>query len=292
MTKRQITILIVLGMSACATLTLVLFLYLNVSLFSISSGTMNSAITDIPISVSSELPTVVHPTTTSFLLPTPTPLLTDTPVAQKSLDDGIYIVENPETYLEILPVNNDSVLDISTLPTTSNSKPIFAVKGNKFQIEDIKLRGYYAGIGIHSELVSLGSGKMGAKIIQIYENSPASEAGLNPDDIIIGINGEAFTAMQLNFALAPYRDLVDLINPNQNEITIDVLSGTTERSVTVSRTYRPSGDNFKTNQAISSITIEPNGDYVLLKVTWPLKPGIYRFEFEKDKTQKWIFIVR
>jgi len=84
---------------------------------------------------------------------------------------------------------------------------------------------------------------------------------------------------------------VGIFNPNQSEITIDVLSGTTERAVTLPRTYRLSGDNFKTNSPISSITVEPNGDYVLLKTTWALEAGIYRIEFKQNKTQKWIFIV-
>ena len=207
-------------------------------------------------------------------------------------EDGIYILGNSDIYQKISAIDDDSILDLSTIPTASSRTPIFAIKGSNFSIDDLKLRGYYAGIGIDSEITFIGTGQSGAKIIRIYENSPAAEAGLQPGEIILSIDGDPFKAIHLNYGFPPYRDLVDLINPNQNEITIEVLSGTTERLVTLPRSYRLSGDNFKTNRAISSFTIEPNGDYVLLKVTWPLNPGIYRLEFEQNETQKWLFIVR
>jgi len=218
-----------------------------------------------------------------------TPIASDVPVFS---EDGIYVLGNLDTYKKIPMIDDDSVFDISAIPTASNRTPVFAVKGNKFSIDDLKLRGYYAGIGIDSEFIFIGTGQSGAKIIQIYENSPAEEAGLQPGETILSIDGDPFKAIHLHYGFPPYRDLVDLINPNQSEITIKVLSGTTERAVTLPRSYRLSGDNFKTNQAISSFTIEPNGDYVLLKVTWPLKPGIYRFELGQSETQKWLFVVR
>ena len=231
---------------------------------------------------------------TSTQLPANTsePSPTTTPVPPVLLEDGIYIVGNSNTYEKISPVDDDNTLNIPTLPITANNSPMFAIKGNDFPIEDIELYAYYAGIGIDTELVSLGSsGKLAAKIGQVYENSPASEAGLKIGEIIFGINGEAFQAIQLNFGFPPYRDLVGIFNPNQSEITINVLSGTTERVVILPRTYRLSGDNFKTNSPISSITVEPSGDYVLLKTTWALESGIYRIEFKQNKTRKWIFIV-
>jgi hypothetical protein len=222
---------------------------------------------------------------------TPQPSPTVTPAPQVLIEDGIYIVGNSNAYEKISAVDDDSVFNFPAIPTASNNKPVFAIKGDKFPIGDIELYGYYAGIGVDTELVSLGSGKLAAKINQVFENSPAKEAGLGTGEIIFGVNGEAFQAIQLNFGFPPYRDLVGILNPNQSEITIDVLSGTTERAVTLSRTYRLSGNNFKTNNPISSVTVEPNGDYVLLKVTWALESGIYRIEFKQNKTQKWIFVV-
>ncbi len=273
MTKRQVISLIILGLATCVALACVSFLYLNSVLFSSSNVSVSPITPGLPLTTeSSEMPT-------------------QTPVTHISLEDGIYIVGNSDIYQTIPAINDDSVLDISTLLTTSNKRPVFAVKGNGFPIEELKLRGYYAGIGVNAELVSFGMGKLGAKITHVFENSPAEEAGLEVGEIIFGINGGPFQAIHLNFGFPPYNDLVDIINPNQNEITIEVLSGTTERDVTLSRAYRLSGDNFKTNRPISSFTFEPNGDYVLLKVTWPLESGIYRLEFEQDETQKWIFIV-
>ena len=220
------------------------------------------------------------------------PSSTNTPVPPVLLEDGIYIVGNSNTYEKISPVDDDNTLNIPTLPITANNSPMFVIKGNGFPIEDIELYAYYAGIGIDTELISLGSsGKLAAKISQVYENSPASEAGLKIGEIIFGVNGEAFQAIQLNFGFPPYRDLVGIFNPNQSEITINVLSGTTERAVILPRIYRLSGDNFKTNSPISSITVEPSGDYVLLKTTWALESGIYRIEFKQEKTKKWVFIV-
>lgn len=213
------------------------------------------------------------------------------PDASMLLEDGIYVVGNSDTYEQISAADDDSVFNIPAIPTASNNRPVFAIKGNGFPIEELELHGYYAGIGVNTELISLGTGKLGAKITQVFENSPAKEAGLETGEIIFGVNGEAFQALDLNFGFPPYNDLVGITNPNQSEITINVLSGTTERVVTLPRTFRLSGDNFKTNTPISSISFEPNGDYVLLKVTWPLEPGIYRIEFEQNKTQKWIFIV-
>ncbi len=218
--------------------------------------------------------------------------LTPTASVPVFAEDGIYILENSGNYQKISAIDDDSIFDLSTIPTASSRNPIFAIRGSNFSIDDLRLRGYYAGIGIDSEFTFIGTGQSGAKIVQIYENSPAAEAGLQPGEIIFSIDGDPFTAIHLNYGFPPYRDLVDLINPNQNEITIGVLSGTTERSVTLPRSYRLSGDNFKTNQALSSFTIEPNGDYILLKVTWPLNPGIYRLEFDQNETQKWLFVVR
>jgi len=245
---------------------------------------------------SAEIPSVEpSPVSTATSLPIPTntsePSPTVTPVPSVLLEDGIYIVGDSNTYEKISAVDDDSVLSVPTLPITPNNSPMFAIKGNDFPIGDIELYGYYAGIGIDTELVSLGSGKLAAKINQVYDNSPAKEAGLETGEIIFGVNGEAFQAIQLNFGFPPYRDLVGILNPNQSEITINVLSGTTERAVTLPKTYRLSGDNFKTNSPISSVAVEPNGDYVLLKVTWALESGIYRIEFKQNKIQKWVFVV-
>jgi hypothetical protein len=222
---------------------------------------------------------------------TPQPSPTVTPVPSVLLEDGIYIVGNSNTYEKISSVDDDSVFNIPTIPISSNNRPVFAVKGSSFPIEELELHGYYAGIGVDTELVTLGSGKLAAKINQVFENSPAKEAGLKMGEIIFGVNGESFQAMHLIFGFPPYRDLVSIINPNRSEITIDVLSGTTERAVILPRTYRLSGDNFKTNSPISSITFEPNGDYVLLKVIGTLESGVYYIKFKQNKMQKWIFIV-
>lgn len=232
-------------------------------------------------------------TATSLPVPTNTsePSPTVTPVPSVLLEDGIYVMGKSDTYEKISSVDDDSVFNIPTIPIASNNRPVFAVKGSSFPIEELELHGYYAGIGIDTELVTLGSGKLAAKINQVFENSPAKEAGLKIGEIIFGVNGEPFQAMHLIFGFPPYRDLVGIINPNRSEITIDVLSGTTERAVILPRTYRLSGDNFKTNSPISSITFEPNGDYVLLKVIGTLESGVYYIKFKQNKIQKWIFIV-
>ena len=124
------------------------------------------------------------------------PSQTITPIPPVILEDGIYIVGNSNTYEKISPVDDDSALNIPTLPTTANNIPMFVVKGNGFPIDEVEFYAYYAGIGIDTELISLdSSGKMAAKISQVYENSPASEAGLKMGEIIFGVNGEAFQAI-------------------------------------------------------------------------------------------------
>jgi len=113
-------------------------------------------------------------TSTQLPVNTSEPSPTTTAVPPVLLEDGIYIVGNSNTYEKISVVDDDSVLNIPTLPITSNNSPMFAIKGNGFPIEDIELYAYYAGIGVDTELISLGSsGKLAANSCKSREAGPA-----------------------------------------------------------------------------------------------------------------------
>lgn len=60
------------------------------------------------------------------------------------------------------------------------------------------LNGRYSGIGI-----SVQASKEGyIKVVSVFDNSPAKEAGIEPGDYIVKVNGESFAASQLEEAVA------------------------------------------------------------------------------------------
>lgn len=270
MTKRQITILIVLGISACGALGLASFFCVDTALFSIANLFSNNVSIDESSLATSQ---------TSALSNSPTQTL----IPSASLEDGVYLKSNPGAYSRIAAFDSNNIFDaISTLPITSDNTPVFIIKGSQYPVDSAKLYGYYAGIGVSVKNISLGTLKSGGEIVQVFEDSPAERAGLKPGEIILKVDGQPFKYIQhISNGVPNKNDLIEIINPNQMEVDLEILSGTTERSIILARTYRPTAeDNFKTDRYHSNLTLEPNGDHVLLKTDWPLRPGVYRLELE------------
>lgn len=87
----------------------------------------------------------------------------------------------------------------------------------------ITLEGQYEGVGI-----SIYNDGLGNIIIDsIYEDTPASKAGLKPNDIIIKFNDKDLTNVSTS-------DLVDMI-ANANEMKLTVLRGSEQLEVTLKR---------------------------------------------------------
>ena len=223
-------------------------------------------------------------------------------------EDGFFIIDGNDTF-KIPKVFDDNTLDFTALPTVSDVKPVFAVQGNELPIGNLKLIGYYAGIG-----VDLNFTESGALINSVFEGSPAQAAGLQPGEIILSLNGDTVKSPGVHIYTPGKNDLIGLM---QEQVTIEVVSGTNTRIVNLPRTYHATvNDSLLSLKSNCSYTIEPQGNYLLLRVDRELEPGTYRFEFQSDERipgegmvfgtmstptplpspiplplQKWIFIV-
>lgn len=220
--------------------------------------------------------------------------------------NGFFIIDVNGNYVKLAEINDDSVLDYATLPTSQSTKPIIAVKGNELPIGNLKLFGYYAGIG-----VDLSFTQSGALINTVFKNSPAQAAGLQPGEVILSVDGESVKTT-MPYTLGK-RDLSGLM---KEEIVIEVVSGTNTRTVRLPRTFRDTvSELMSVMNPISTFTIEPKDDYLLIHTNRELMPGIYRFEFQEDEimgtsgiffestptptlrpiplpSQKWVFVVQ
>jgi hypothetical protein len=188
-------------------------------------------------------------------------------------EDGFFINDgNRPTKLS--EIDNDSSLDLNTIVSTNDSSPTFSVRGKDLPIGKLKLKAYYAGIG-----VDLSYGSAGATINSIFENSPAQLAGLQPGELITAVDGKP---VQNPMAYIPGKN--DLIGLMKEKVVLDVLSGTTSRKVELPRNYRDSvSPNLYIMRPDPSFTVEPMNDYVLIHIEKALEPGLYRFEFSDDQ---------
>lgn len=90
---------------------------------------------------------------------------------------------------------------------------------------DVQLQGSYEGVGI--EIFNNNDGKI--EILTVFDNSSASEAGLKPGDIIIGINDEDVSMQKTS-------DLVALISEMKDDtFTLKILRNNEEKKVKVKR---------------------------------------------------------
>jgi putative serine protease PepD len=95
--------------------------------------------------------------------------------------------------------------------------------------EEIKI-GY---LGVQASLTT-GSSRDGALIQEVYPDSPASKAGIQPGDLVVSVDGKA---------VENYSEMVAAIRAHQpgDKITLGVVRGGNETTITATLTERPAG---------------------------------------------------
>jgi hypothetical protein len=188
-------------------------------------------------------------------------------------EDGFFINDGNQL-VKLSEIENETYLDFNMIASTNDSSPTFSVRGEDLPIGKLKLKAYYAGIG-----VDLSFGNAGATINSIYDNSPAQLAGLQPGEVITTVDGEPVKA-PISYVLGKN----DLIGRMNDKVVLEILSGTSSRQVELPRTFRNTvSPDLYLLQGNPLFTIEPVEDYVIIKVDKALEPGLYRFEFSEQE---------
>jgi hypothetical protein len=228
---------------------------------------------------------------------------------------GNYQVPNMEGFFmndghqlaKLSEFQDDSQIDFNSIISTEESSPTFSVQGSNFPLGSLRLKAYYAGIG-----VDLTYGETGATINSIFENSPAQMSGLQPGDVIIAVDGKP-VKRSMSYTTGD-NDLIGLMKQN---VILEVLSGTSSRRIELPMSFRNIvSPNPYLMPEDRSFTVEPKDGYVLIHIDRDLEPGLYRFEFSENQNivignyigigptplptftpvplplQKWIFMVK
>lgn len=191
-------------------------------------------------------------------------------------DDGFFIVGPDGSLVRMEGVASDAPIDPAISPLTSQSRPRIAIRGQDLPLGSLHLIAYRAGIG-----VDITYGETGASINSVVQGSPAHVAGLQPGEVILLVNGDPVGhALNDMYVVGQH----DLFGPMQVEITLEVVSGTTGRSVRLPRTYRNYTDEFTLMNLEDNVRfdLEAGADYVLLCPDHDLEPGTYGLEFRED----------
>jgi membrane-associated protease RseP (regulator of RpoE activity) len=192
----------------------------------------------------------------------------------KPPSDGFYLVE--EKGLILIPgLDSDPSMDLAGLPHTRNALPVFSIMGNGLPLGYLHLNPYYAGIGVDFSYTETGG-----MIERVFENSPAWAAGLQPGDLILKEDGQPLKRPMVQIYTSGQRDLFGLMAEN---ITLEVLSGTQNKTINLPRTYTatvtPQFITMQVQPPVINYSIEPMDGYVLIRINSPLPSGVYRFEF-------------
>ena len=169
------------------------------------------------------VPPVIEPDLVQPDTPSPLPQLGAAPTG-----DGFFISVNG-TLIKLPEFVDDSQLDFRILPSTRDSRPVFAIQGTNLPLGNLRLIGYLAGIG-----VDLTFTQAGAVINSVFEDSPARIAGLQPGEIILSQNDEPVKSPMMYTV-----GRSDLIGVMQDKVTLVVVSGTSNRTVEMPRTRSP-----------------------------------------------------
>jgi len=186
--------------------------------------------------------------------------------------NGIYL----QTEIGLVPLNgirDDIILQLEFLPFTTNMSPSFSIMGENYQIGSLKILPYYAGIG-----VNIVYSDAGALIENIFNDSPAQAAGLQIGDLLLSVDGNPIERPLFHVYTQGMDDLIGIM---YDRITLEVLSGTISKTIVLPRTYTNSVNDISIiiNSSQIKYQIEPQGDYIILRILTELTAGVYRFEF-------------
>lgn len=221
-------------------------------------------------------------------------------------EDGIFLY-NGGQLVKLTETLDGSQINFRSLASTNEAIPTFAIRGENYPLGMLKLKAYYAGIG-----VDLSYGQNGATINSVFPNSPAQNAGLQPGEVITGIDGTPVNKQPMLVYTPGKNDLFGLM---KEKIVLQVLSGTSTRNVELAMSFRDTlvAGSYIYNENVK-FTVEPKDRYILVHPDKKMQAGVYRFEFIDDTIyspgimigptptptlppiplppQKWIFVVR
>jgi hypothetical protein len=171
---------------------------------------------------------------------------------------------------------DDAALNLGSVPTINQSSPIFAVRGEGYQVGAINLSPYYAGIGV--DLIWTLDG---AIVKTAYEGLPAAKSGIRANDVLKTVDSKNLKPDPVRISKPNQADLFGIM---KDPIFIEVITGTTQWTAEVSRTYTGSIDEsvimtykmFHPPQV--EFTLKAKTNYVLLIVNSKLEQGVYRWE--------------
>lgn len=183
--------------------------------------------------------------------------------------DGVYLLDGSKA-IQIPRIQKNQPIDIQLVIETKDKQPAIAIQGNELPIGQLVLRGFRAGFGIDADFSNLG-----ATVKTVFEGSPAQQAGIQPGDLIVKVDGEP--PYPPTVFMPDHEDIFGLMEPS---IEIEMVRGTSSSSLAVPRTYlHPSGPFEETLlHSNEKLTITPKDSYIVLTPNKPLKPGVYRLE--------------
>jgi hypothetical protein len=187
-------------------------------------------------------------------------------------ENGVYLIENGNL-VPLVGIRDDQQMDLGSIPASSTQLPSFSIMGEYFKTGNLEILPYLAGIG-----VNLSYTNNGALIENVFDNSPAKEAGLKPGDLIISVDGLPIKIEPFHLSMQGMDDLVGLMC---EEITLNVISGTSNKLIYLPRTYTRSINEWVIagKRIQIKFQIEPKDDYVIIHTITGLDKGVYRLEF-------------
>ncbi len=126
------------------------------------------------------------------------------------------------------PVDVDKLSDAGvkgTLESLDDPYTVYLTPEETKAFEE-KQKGEYSGIG-----ASLQAGEKGLVITGVFDGSPAKEAGLQPGDIIVTVDGEPTAGVAIESSIARIKGE----SGTQVELAVEPKGGGSEKNVTVTR---------------------------------------------------------
>ncbi len=92
----------------------------------------------------------------------------------------------------------------------------------------IETTGNFVGVGAR-----LSADPLGAKVVSVFEGSPAEKAGLKPADVITGVDGKSVAGMELDKIVSRIR------GEPKTTVTLTVIRGSADKPITIKAVRAP-----------------------------------------------------
>ena len=99
------------------------------------------------------------------------------------------------------------------------------------ELMENSIEGEYCGIGA---MISQNRETMMMTVIRVFENTPSAEAGMLPGDVIVAVDGQDVSGMELDLVVGSY-----IKGEENTDVTVKVYRESTEEYVDLTMTRRP-----------------------------------------------------